>query len=195
MYLHLNQGRWYPWKRIAKYDAFLNMISAQKSDHRSNLELQSEIDFLKQFRIFSFVGIRDQEKVKKIKIVGRDQEPLINLLVQNIFLQPKLIIRVLTNWSQSFYGISGFLGFGGWVPRKPCLDVFLLQIYFSKCSNCVKNERCRLSSSRSSNCKRNKFFLCPVRSALIRPHNKSFKLHSRLKNINSKFHIKSIVWR
>ena len=73
------------------------MISAQKSDHRSNLELQSEIDFLKQFRIFSFVGIRDQEKVKKIKIVGRDQEPLINLLVQNIFLQPKLIIRVLTN--------------------------------------------------------------------------------------------------
>ena len=74
MYLHLNQGRWYPWKRIAKYDAFLNMISAQKSDHRSNLELQSEIDFLKQFRIFSFVGIRDQEKSQKIKIVGRDQD-------------------------------------------------------------------------------------------------------------------------
>ena len=118
---------------------FKNVISAQKSDHCSNLELQSEIEFLKQFRIFSFVGIRVPDsgikkkskiQIKKIKIVGRDQEPLINLLIQNIFLQPKLIIRVLTNWSQSFNGISGFLGFEGWVPWKPCLDVFLLRIYF-----------------------------------------------------------------
>ena len=130
MYLHLNQGRWYPWKRIAQYGAFLKRD--QCSEKWSLLQSgTAEWNWIfETIQDVFFCRHQGSRKRQKIKIVGRDQEPLINLLIQNIFLQPKLIIRVLTNWSQSFNGISGFLGFEGWVPRKPCLDVFLLQIYF-----------------------------------------------------------------
>ena len=139
MYLHLNQGRWYPWKRIAKYDAFLKtwsvlrkVITAPIWNCRVKLIFWNNSGFFLLSASGSLIqGSRKSQKFKfKKSKLSAGSKPLINLLVQNIFLQPKLIIRVLTNWSQSFNGISGFLGFEGWVPWKPCLDVFLLRIYF-----------------------------------------------------------------